>query len=276
MNIDKQVYSLIDMAISEDLGPGDLTTDSIFTPDQKSLAKLVAREPMVISGLSVAQAVFLRIDDKCKFSPLASNGQYVKKNKIIAKIHGPTSALLKAERTALNFIRRLSGIASETREYQKILERYSCTLLDTRKTTPGWRSLEKAAVRDGGGNNHRFGLFDGVMIKDNHIKAAGSIEEAVELARRRIPPTIKIEVECDTIPQVRKAVKAGADIIMLDNMAPKMILRAIEIIGSKAKTEASGGITLDNIEEIAKTGVDFISVGALTHSARSSDIAMEL
>lgn len=276
MNIDQQVCSLIDLAIAEDLGSGDLTSDSIFSTVHTSTAKLVAREPMLISGLWIAEAVFLKLDERCKFSPLAKDGQYVKANKTIAKITGPTKALLKAERTALNFIRRLSGIATETRKYTELLQGYPCTLLDTRKTTPAWRVLEKAAVRDGGGHNHRFGLFDGVMIKDNHIKAAGSIEKAVKLARKRIPPTINIEVECENISQVRKALKAGADIIMLDNMSPKQMKHAVEVIGSRAKTEASGGITLSNIEDAARAGVDFISVGALTHSAKSSDIAMEI
>ncbi len=276
MNIDHQVYSLIDMAIAEDLGPGDLTTDSIFSSDQKGLAKLVAREPMVISGILIARAVFLRIDERCRFSPLARDGEYVKANKTIARIQGPVGSLLKAERTALNFMRRLSGIATETRKFQKLLEEYPCTLLDTRKTTPGWRSIEKAAVRDGGGSNHRFGLFDGVMIKDNHIKAAGSIDKAIKLARQRIPPTIKIEVECESISQVRTALKAGADIIMLDNMSPKKMKHAVDIIASRAKTEASGGITRENLVDAAKSGVDYISVGALTHSAKSADIAMEI
>ena len=194
---------------------------------------------------------------------------------MLASVSGPTRTLLSGERTALNFLRHLSGIATLTREYVEALSGTGCTLLDTRKTTPGLRVLEKAAVRAGGGSNHRCGLFDGVMIKDNHISAAGSIRSAVKAARRRAPPTVRIEVECANLAQVKKALAAGADIIMLDNMPPARIEKALDVIDGRAMTEASGNLTLENIRRVAETGVDFVSVGALTHSAPAADIAME-
>jgi nicotinate-nucleotide pyrophosphorylase (carboxylating) len=268
--------ALIDLALQEDLGTGDLTTDALFTSDSKTRATLVAREALVVSGLDVAGLVFKRLDSECRFKPSCQEGRSVRKGTVIAHISGPVRALLRAERTALNFIRHLSGIATLTQRYVDAIQGTGCTLLDTRKTTPGLRTLEKAAVRAGGGGNHRMGLFDGAMIKDNHIAAAGSIRAAVDAVRTTIPPTVKIEVECDSLRQVREALDAGANIIMLDNMPPSKMAKAVAMVDSRAHTEASGNITLDNIRQVAESGVDYISVGALTHSARSVDISMDI
>ncbi len=275
-NPDPQLAALIDLALTEDLGSGDLTTGALFTERAQGAAGLIARQALVVSGLDVAAAVFTRLDQSCSFKLLTQDGRHVKKGTVLARIHGPVRALLIGERPALNFIRHLSGIASLTAEYVKALKGTGCTLLDTRKTTPGLRRLEKAAVRAGGGSNHRLGLFDGAMIKDNHIAAAGSIRSAVNTVRKSIPPTVKIEVECSNFKQVRESLAAGADIIMLDNMPPEKMAKAVALVDGQAATEASGNITLKNIRAVAKTGVDFISVGALTHGARAVDISMEL
>ena len=268
--------ALIDLALAEDIGPGDLTTEALFAPTAQSAGAFVARESMVVSGMNTAAAVFQRIDARCRFRIIKADGSQVNKGARLATIKGPTRALLTGERTALNFVRRMCGIASLTRRYVQALEGTACTLLDTRKTTPGYRVLEKAAVRDGGGRNHRLGLFDGVMIKDNHIQAKGSIAKAVAAARKRIPPTVKIEVECDTLRQVQAAVRAGADIIMLDNMSPARMRKAVAAVAGRALTEASGRLELDTIRSAALAGVDYVSVGALTHSARSADVAMDM
>ena len=275
-NPDPQLAALIDLALTEDLGSGDLTTNALFTDRAQGAAGLIARQALVVSGLDVTAAVFTRLDKSCSFKLLTQDGRHVKKGTVLARIRGPVRALLIGERPALNFIRHLSGIASLTAEYVKALKGTGCTLLDTRKTTPGLRRLEKAAVRAGGGSNHRLGLFDGAMIKDNHITAAGSIRAAVKTVRKSIPPTVKIEVECSNFKQVRESLAAGADIIMLDNMPPEKMAKAVALVAGQAATEASGNITLKNIRATAKTGVDFISVGALTHGARAVDISMEL
>ncbi|MBW1807893.1 MAG: carboxylating nicotinate-nucleotide diphosphorylase [Deltaproteobacteria bacterium] len=275
-NPDPQLAALIDLALTEDLGSGDLTTNALFTARANGAAGLIARESLVVSGLDVGAAVFTRLDQACSFKILTQDGSRAKQGTVLARVHGPVRALLTGERLALNFIRHLSGIASLTREYVKALKGTGCTLLDTRKTTPGLRRLEKAAVRAGGGSNHRLGLFDGAMIKDNHISAAGSIRAAVNTVRKSIPPTLKIEVECSNLKQVRDSLAAGADIIMLDNMPPEKMAKAVTIVNGQAATEASGNITLNNIRAVAKSGVDFISVGAITHGARSVDISMEL
>ena len=275
-NPDPQLAALIDLALTEDLGSGDLTTCALFTERAQGAAGLIARQALVVSGLDVAAAVFTRLDQSCSCKLLTLDGRHVEKGTVLARIHGPVRALLIGERPALNFIRHLSGIASLTAEYVKALKGTGCTLLDTRKTTPGLRRLEKAAVRAGGGSNHRLGLFDVAMIKDNHIAAAGSIRSAVNTVRKSIPPTVKIEVECSNFKQVRESLAAGADIIMLDNMPPEKMAKAVALVDGQAATEASGNITLKNIRAVAKTGVDFISVGALTHGARAVDISMEL
>jgi nicotinate-nucleotide pyrophosphorylase (carboxylating) len=271
-----QLQALIDLALIEDLGSGDLTSEALFSGAAEGRAWLVARQPLVVSGLPVAGQVFSCLDAACRLKALRREGTRARRGQPLAEVRGPLRALLAGERTALNFVQRLSGIATSTRRYAEALRGTDCTLLDTRKTTPGWRSLEKAAVRAGGGRNHRMGLFDGVMIKDNHIRASGSLARAVERARRRAPPTVRIEVECDTLRQVRAALRAGADIIMLDNMSPERLRRAVEVVAGRAWTEASGGIDLDTIRRVAETGVDYVSVGALTHSAPAVDVALDL
>ena len=276
MKPDKHLIKLIDLALAEDLGSGDLTTEAIFPQRYVGRAAVVAREKLVVSGLPVVHEVFRRLSRACRFHPAVKEGAQVHKGAKLASVHGPVRALLSGERTALNFLRHLSGIATLTKSYVKELQGTGCVLLDTRKTTPGMRVLEKAAVRAGGGSNHRTGLFDGVIIKDNHIIAAGSIEGAVARVRKRAGPKMKIEVECTGIRQVQAALEAGADIIMLDNMSPKRMARAVEVIAGRAKTEASGRVTLKNIAKVAQSGVDYISVGAVTHSAGSVDIAMDM
>jgi len=275
MSTTPDLLELVDCALAEDLNSGDLTSEALFSPAARAKASIIARQRLVVSGLEAAALVFSRLDDRCRFKEVSREGAMVRRGKVLASVSGPTRTLLSGERTALNFLRHLSGIATLTREYVEALSGTGCTLLDTRKTTPGLRVLEKAAVRAGGGSNHRCGLFDGVMIKDNHISAAGSIRSAVKAARRRAPPTVRIEVECANLAQVKKALAAGADIIMLDNMPPARIEKALDVIDGRAMTEASGNLTLENIRRVAETGVDFVSVGALTHSAPAADIAME-
>jgi nicotinate-nucleotide pyrophosphorylase (carboxylating) len=267
---------LIDLALHEDVGAGDLTSQALCSDTKHGTARFVAREPLVVSGLNVAAAVFARLDARCRFQFRAKEGSAVKSGATLAVVTGPLQVLLAGERTALNFIRHLSGVATLTRQYVQQLRGTRCRLLDTRKTTPGMRALEKAAVRAGGGSNHRMGLFDGVLIKDNHIAATGSIRRAVEAARKRIGPMTKVEVEAESLAQVRAALAAGADVIMLDNMKPALMVKAVGLVKGQAKLEASGRVTLKNVRAVAKTGVDFVSVGAITHSAPAVDIAMDL
>jgi len=276
MNADPHLSALIDLALAEDLGSGDVTTEALWPPGARGNARLVAREPLVVAGLDVAALVFARLDAACRLQRAVQDGARVQKGAVLARLRGPLRAMLEGERTALNFLRHLSGIASCTRRFVDALDGTGCVLLDTRKTTPGLRVLEKAAVRAGGGHNHRMGLFDGVLLKDNHITAAGSIAKAVRRVRTRIPPTLRVEVECATLAQVRAALRAKVDIIMLDNMSPDKMARAVEVIGGKARTEASGRLDLDTVRRAAQAGVDSVSVGALTHSAPSVDIAMDL
>jgi nicotinate-nucleotide pyrophosphorylase (carboxylating) len=273
---DPHLTALVDLALAEDLGTGDLTSEALFSPHARGRARLIAREPLVVSGLGPAELVFTRLDPACRFRAHLAEGARARTGAVLAEVRGPTRVLLAGERTALNFVRRLCGIASLTRRYALALHGTRCTLLDTRKTTPGMRALEKAAVRAGGGHNHRMGLFDGIMIKDNHIAAAGSIARAVAAARRRAPPTVRIEVECDTLAQVDQALRAGADLIMLDNMTTAQMVAAVRRAAGRALLEASGRLTLARVREVALTGVDYLSVGALTHSAMAADVAMDL
>lgn len=267
---------LIKRALEEDLGYQDITTASLVLPDQHSRGLFTAKATGVIAGLDVCEAVFKHLNTAITFQKDVKEGSQVRPGDAIARVEGPTLDLLGGERVALNFLQRLSGIATRTRHLSELIESYKASLLDTRKTTPGLRILEKYAVRVGGGRNHRFGLYDGVMIKDNHIKAAGGINRAVELIRERIPHTIKIEVEAETLAQVKEALEAGADIILLDNMNVDTLKAAVQMIDGRALTEASGGINEDTIAQVAATGVDFISVGALTHSIKSLDISFNL
>ncbi|CAN2044621.1 putative nicotinate-nucleotide pyrophosphorylase (carboxylating) [Candidatus Magnetomoraceae bacterium gMMP-1] len=267
---------LINIALEEDLGPGDITTDLLISPDDLGQAKILAKEPLVIAGLDIAREVFLRLDNDLVFQALYNDGDMLKKGDIIVKLQGRLCSLLKGERTALNFLQRLSGIATHTRDYINEINNSCVRIVDTRKTTPGWRVLEKYAVRAGGAYNHRMGLYDGVLIKDNHIAACGGITEAIERAKKNVSHFIRIEVEVEDLYGVKEALKAKADVIMLDNMNIKQIKQAIELINNRAVVEVSGGIKKKNLKALADTGVDIISVGALTHSAKAVDISMDI
>ena len=273
---DNLVERLIDLAIEEDVYTGDVTTDSIVPESTSAVATMTAKADGVISGLPVVEKVFRRFQKDIVFKPVVRDGDTVRKGDVILRIEGSYPALLKAERTALNFFQRMSGIATETAKYVAELRGTHTRLLDTRKTAPGMRVTDKMAVHDGGAVNHRMGLYDMAMIKDNHIKMAGSIAKAVEQVRSKVAPGIQIEVEATNLDEVKEALEARADIIMLDNMSTEMMRDAVNIIGGRAKTEASGNMTLPRIAEVAATGVDFISVGALTHSVKALDISMNI
>ena len=262
--------------LAEDIGRGDLTSESIFTPEQLGQARMVARQSFLVAGAaSVAAEVFRLQNPAIEVTAVITDGSWAKKGDTVLAVHGPVVDLLKAERVALNLLQRLSGIATMTRRFVDRVVKYSARIADTRKTTPGLRMFEKYAVRVGGGSNHRFNLTDGILIKDNHIAACGSVSEAVNRVRQSIPHTLRIEVETDTIAQVEECLQCVVDIIMLDNMDLPTMERAVQIIAGRALVEASGGVNLDNVEGIAKTGVDIISIGALTHSAESIDIGMD-
>jgi nicotinate-nucleotide pyrophosphorylase (carboxylating) len=261
-------------AIAEDLGEGDVTTEAIVDPDAHGAAEILVKEPGVVCGLAIAEAVFRALDSEVRFEPLVDEGATVAGPTAVALVTGPLRAILTGERAALNFLGRLSGVATLTRRYVDAVEGTGVAILDTRKTTPGLRVLEKHAVACGGGKNHRLTLDDGVLIKDNHIRAAGSITTAVE--RVRVATDLPVEVECDTIEQVTQALAAGANAILLDNMTTDGLVAAVVLVRGRARLEASGGITLENVRAVAETGVDEISIGALTHSARSLDVSLEL
>lgn len=267
---------LIKRSLEEDIGYGDITTSSLIPPEQISEGVFRAKTAGIIAGVEVAQAVFKYLDNEVVFEACKNDGDQLQAGEIIAKVKGKTRALLTGERTALNFMQRLSGIATKTQGMVELIKYNKAELLDTRKTTPGLRVLEKYAVSVGGARNHRFGLYDGVMIKDNHIKAAGGIQKAVSLARKKVPHTVRIEVEVESLEQLQEALEAKTDIIMLDNMDIATMKEAVAIVNGQALLEASGGITEANLAEVAKTGVDFISMGALTHSAVSLDISFDI
>jgi nicotinate-nucleotide pyrophosphorylase (carboxylating) len=267
--LERAVYA----ALAEDVGEGDVTTDATVELDAVGSATLVLREPGVVCGLRAAETAFRALDDEIAFELLVEDGDVVEPG-ALARVSGSLRAILTGERTALNFLARLSGIATLARRYVDAVEGTGVAILDTRKTTPGLRTLEKYAVLTGGGRNHRFGLDDGVLVKDNHLRAAGSIREAVE--RLRSATDLPVEVECDTLAQVEEAVAAGADAILLDNMDLDELRAAVGLVDGRARLEASGGVTLATVRAIAGTGVDEISVGALTHSARSLDVSLEL
>lgn len=270
------IQDIIETALAEDIGSGDITTAAIVDKNAEGSAKIIAKENCIVAGILIAEAVFKTVDDKIDFMALANDGEAAKKGKTIAEISGRLSTILAGERVALNFLQRLSGIATLTDQFVSKINGFKAKILDTRKTTPGLRVLEKYAVRMGGGFNHRFGLCDGVLIKDNHIAAVGSIAEAVFRARENSPHNMLIEVEVKNLDEVKEALIAGADVIMLDNMKPSLMKQAVTIIGKTALIEASGGVTLKNVKAIAQTGVDYISVGALTHSTRAVDISLEV
>ena len=269
---------IIENALEEDIGSGDITTSSLIPEDSVSSASLTAKSAFILAGLPFAKRTFELVDRNLKFRALIKDGSPVKAGTVLATIKGSTSSLLTAERTALNILQRLSGIATLTNEYVKAVKGLNSRIADTRKTAPGLRFLDKYAVKTGKGTNHRFGLFDGVLIKDNHIAAAGSITKAVKLARGKAHHLLKIEVETKNLKEVREAVLAGADIIMLDNMQPDRIKRSVDTIRKSTSSitiEASGNVSLQNVRTIAETGVDLISIGALTHSAPAADISMK-
>ncbi|MBG9802051.1 carboxylating nicotinate-nucleotide diphosphorylase [Brevibacillus laterosporus] len=260
----------------EDVGHGDITTMTTIPADEKGTGILYAKEPGMIAGLDIAEQVFHTVDHELDFQRLVPEGSQVQKGDVIAEVTGSVQAILTGERLALNLLQRLSGIATRTQLFVREISHTQARVVDTRKTTPGLRLLEKYAVRVGGGHNHRFALYDAVMIKDNHSKGAGGIKEAVRKAREAIPHTMKIEVEAESLKQVLEALEAGADIIMLDNMPCDMMREAVQIIQGKAIIEASGGVTLETVRAIAETGVDVISVGGLTHSVTALDISLDL
>ncbi len=264
----------MDLALEEDVGTGDITTDPLVAQESSAQATIVAKQDLIIAGLDVARRVFERLDAQIRFQSNFKDGDPVAKGQTVVALSGRLSALLVAERTALNFLQRLSGIATHVSTYVRALQDTSVRLLDTRKTTPGWRVLEKYAVRIGGGSNHRMGLYDGVLIKDNHIAACGNIATAVARVRKRVSHLVKIEVETSTLDEVQQALDAGADIIMLDNMDADRIKAAVTLINHRALVEVSGGVTLTQLADLAQTGVDLISVGALTHSAQAVDLSM--
>ncbi|MEA4924825.1 MAG: carboxylating nicotinate-nucleotide diphosphorylase [Syntrophomonadaceae bacterium] len=267
---------LIKRALEEDIGYGDITTLSLIPPEQKARGLFVAKTPGIVAGIEVSRAVFAYLDQATQFDILIRDGEAIFPGDIIAIAKGKARTLLTGERTALNFLQRLSGIASKTRKMVELIKPSPAQILDTRKTTPGLRVLEKYAVGVGGARNHRFGLYDGVMIKDNHIQAVGSIQEAVALTRQKVPHTIKIEVEVETMEQLQAALEAKADIILLDNMDIYEMMEAVKITDGRALLEASGGINEGNLADVARTGVDFISMGALTHAVSSLDISFDI
>ncbi len=271
-----QIEQLIRCALEEDIGAGDITTLSTVPRDARGKGLFRAKRDGVAAGLILIEKVFSFLDADVQVRCLARDGDAVKQGAVVAEAEGPIRALLMGERTALNFLQRLSGTATLTRRYVDAVKDFPCKIIDTRKTTPGFRTLEKYAVRMGGGINHRLGLYDAALVKDNHIVAAGSIAGAVEEVRRQAPFMAKIEVECSTLAQVREALDARADVIMLDNVNPKEMAEAVRVINKRAWVEASGGITIETLREVAATGVDFISVGALTHSAPSLDFNMKV
>lgn len=268
--------SVIARALAEDVGSGDVTTDAIVPADLRGSADVVVREAGVICGLDQAFAVLLELDPTARIELLAQDGDRIEHPpQVVARLHASVRALLTGERTALNLLQRMSGIATTTRRYADLVAGTGVQLLDTRKTAPGLRALDKHAVACGGGTNHRAGLHDAVLIKDNHVAVAGGVPAAVERVRMRHPGR-PVEVEVDTLDQLQQALAAGADVILLDNMPPAQLRRAVAATAGRARLEASGGITTDTIREVAETGVDAISVGALTHSVRALDIALEV
>lgn len=272
----KTAIHLLDLAFDEDVATGDITTNNLIAQGEVREAFWRAKENGVVAGLQLAELAFRRLDANLQWQPLVKEGDAVKKGDIVVRFKSTYRALLSAERIALNFVQRLSGIATETRRYADAVAHTATQILDTRKTLPAYRLLDKYAVKIGGGTNHRIGLYDMVMIKDNHIDIAGGIAPAVLEIRAKVPSHIKIEVETTNIDQVMEAVQAGADIIMLDNMSNDDMAEAVKYIAGRAKTEASGNMNLQRLAEVAATGVDFISVGALTHSVTALDISQRI
>ena len=262
--------------LKEDIGHGDVTTEAVVDPHTRGVARIEAREPFVVAGLDIARACFELLDESLAWTTEAPDGSRVGTKDVLARVEGALGPILTAERTALNLLQRLSAVATLTARFVETIAGTRSQIIDTRKTTPGLRLLEKAAVRVGGGGNHRFGLDDGILIKDNHIRAAGGVSEAVKRARNAAPHGLVVEVEVTTLEELDEALEAGAQAILLDNMDPATVKRAVERVGGEAVLEASGGMDLDNVRSYAETGVDLISIGALTHSAGSVDISLEV
>ena len=272
----KAAEILFELAYAEDIGSGDITTNSIIQPAERKTAVFVAKENGVVAGLPVSEMVFRELDETLEWNVKKQEGEKVQKGEILVEFKASYRALLTGERIALNFVQRLSGIASATRVFVNEVKDFHVQILDTRKTLPGFRLLDKYAVKTGGATNHRMGLHDMVMIKDNHIQVAGGIKPAVEAVKLKMPVSIKIEVETTTLDEVKQALEAGADIIMLDNMSNEMMAEAVKLINKRAKTEASGNMSLERLREVAATGVDFISIGSLTHSVKALDISQRI
>jgi nicotinate-nucleotide pyrophosphorylase (carboxylating) len=270
------IRKLIEEALWEDLGPGDVTSEAVISEDASATAEIIAKQDLVVVGVLIAREVFRKLDPWVQYTPLVHDGNRVLSGSIIAQVQGKTRALLAGERVALNLMQHLSGIATLTAKFVEAVKGSRAEILDTRKTLPGFRTLEKYAVRLGGGRNHRFALYDGILIKDNHITAAGGIIKAMAEIRKKVQPLLKIEVEVKTLDEVREAMAAGATMLLLDNMPPHLMKQAVSIVGGRVLVEASGNVTLENIRAIAETGVDFISSGSLTHSAPAADISMKI
>lgn len=271
INVDEYILN----TLKEDITSEDVSTNAVMPEDKNGRADLICKQDGIICGLGIFERTFKLLDENSHFETDVKDGDFVKKGQVIGVICGDIKALLSGERTGLNYLQRMSGIATITKEYSTALEGYKTVLLDTRKTTPNMRPFEKYAVTVGGGKNHRYNLSDGVLLKDNHIGAAGSITKAIEMAKAYAPFVRKIEIETETLDQVQEAVDAGADIIMLDNMDNETMKKAIELIGGRAETECSGNVTKERLKEIAEIGVDFVSCGALTHSAPIMDISLK-
>lgn len=271
INVDDYIIN----TLKEDITSEDVSTNAVMPEDKQGRAELICKQDGIVCGLDVFERTFKILDDTSRFEANFKDGDFVKKGDLIGVIYGDVKAILSGERTALNYLQRMSGIATMTREYVNELDGYKTVLLDTRKTTPNMRPFEKHAVKVGGATNHRYNLSDGVLLKDNHIGAAGSVTKAIKMAKAYAPFVRKIEIETETLEQVKEALDAGADIIMLDNMDNDTMRKAVEMIGDKAQTECSGNVTKERLKEIAEIGVDFVSCGALTHSAMIMDVSLK-
>lgn len=274
--MEKEILRIIKNSLAEDIGTGDITTEATVSGRKKGRALAIAKDEFIVAGIDVFEATFKILDKNIKVKKLVHDGDRVKKGTAIAEVSGSLACILKAERVSLNLFQRMCGIATQTARYVKAVQGTKAKILDTRKTAPGLRVLDKMAVRQGGGCNHRIGLYDGVLIKDNHIEAAGGITAAVKAQRKNLPRAIKIEVETENLKEVKEALSCGVDIIMLDNMNVPMMKKAVEMAAGRALLEASGNVSLQNIAGIAAIGVDFISVGELTHSVRAADISLKI
>jgi len=271
-----EINRIIKTALKEDIGAGDITTKAIVSPKKMGQAQAIAKDDFVVAGIDIFKKVFLFVDERIKFKTFITEGKIARKGEIIAQVTGALASILQAERVALNILQRMCGIATQTRRYVDAVRGTKAKILDTRKTIPGLRVLDKMAVKIGGGFNHRLGLYDGVLIKDNHIAAAGSIKSAVAAQKKKMTKKIKIELETKNLTEVQEALSSGVDIIMLDNMPIDEMKKAVELIRGRALVEASGNVNLNNVAQIAQIGVDFISVGEITHSVRAADISLKI